>query len=115
MLFRSQLGQTATVLVELPKTGGVAKLPLSALKEEQGKTIVWVVDRASMTVRPQPVQLAGADGNDAVISAGLSPGQLIVTAGVHVLNPGQKVRLYVDPGAPPASAVPAAATAVSVK
>ena len=110
-----QLGQTATVLVELPKTAGVAKLPLSALKEEQGKTVVWVVDRASMTVRPQPVQLAGADGNDAVISAGLSPGQLIVTAGVHVLNPGQKVRLYVDPGAPPASAVPAAATAVSVK
>ena len=51
--------------------GGRAKLPLSALKEEQGKSIVWLVDRASMTVRAQPVQVAGADGNEAVIAAGL--------------------------------------------
>jgi RND family efflux transporter MFP subunit len=99
-----RLGQTATVLVELPQTAGVAKLPLSALKEEQGRSIVWLVDRASMTVRPQAVQVAGADGNDAVISAGLQAGQIVVTAGVHVLNPGQKVKFYVDPGAPAASA-----------
>ena len=31
-----RLGQTATVLVELPRTSGIAKLPLSALREEQG-------------------------------------------------------------------------------
>ena len=46
------------------------------------------------------MRLAGADGNDAVISAGLAPGQMVVTAGVHVLTPGQKVKFYVDPGAP---------------
>jgi multidrug efflux system membrane fusion protein len=112
-----RLGQTATMLVEMPKTVGVNKLPLSALKEEQGRTIVWVVDKASMTVKPQPVLLAGADGNDAVITGGLTPGQLVVTAGVHVLNPGQKVRLYVDPGAASgaATAAAAAATAVTIK
>ncbi len=93
-----RLGQTATVVVELPKTTGVVKLPLSALKEEQGRSVVWLVDKASMTVNPQPVQVAGADGNDAVITGGLTPGQTVVTAGVHVLNPGQKVKLYVDPG-----------------
>jgi len=39
---------------------------------------------------------------------------VVVTAGVHVLNPGQKVKFYVDPGVPSASAaVPA--TAVTVK
>jgi multidrug efflux pump subunit AcrA (membrane-fusion protein) len=80
---------------------------------------VWVVDRASMTVQPQTVQVAGADGNDAVITAGLAAGQIVVTAGVHVLNPGQKVKLYVDPGAPPASAASAglasAGTPVTVK
>jgi multidrug efflux system membrane fusion protein len=103
-----RLGQTATVSLELPQTSGIAKLPLSALKEEQGRTIVWLVDRASMTVRPQPVQVTGADGNEAVISAGLAPGQIVVTAGVHVLNAGQKVRFYVEPGAKPASAAPAA-------
>jgi RND family efflux transporter MFP subunit len=105
-----RLGQTATVRLDLPRTGGVTRLPLSALKEEQGRSIVWVVDRASMTVRPQPVQLGGADGNDAVVSAGLSPGQLVVTAGVHVLNPGQKVKLY---GAPPAPAGAASAASAA--
>ena len=111
-----RLGQTATVLVELPQTVGVAKLPLSALREEQGRTTVWLVDRSNMTVKVQAVQLAGADGNDAVITAGLSPGMVVVTAGVHVLTPGQKVKFYVDPGAPPTSATSAAAcTPVSVK
>jgi hypothetical protein len=40
------------------------------------------------------VQIATADGNDAVIGAGLQPGMLVVAAGVHVLSPGQKVTLY---------------------
>ena len=111
-----RLGQTATVLVAMPKTAGVTKLPLSALKEEQGRTMVWLVDRASMTVKLQPVQFAGADGNDAVVSGGIEPGQVVVTAGVHVLTPGQKVKFYVGPGAPSASAasVPAV-SAVAVK
>jgi multidrug efflux system membrane fusion protein len=113
-----RLGQTATMLVELPKTVGINKLPLSALKEEQGHTIVWMVDKTSMTVRPQPVQLAGADGNEAIITGGLTPGQIIVTAGVHVLNPGQKVKFYVDPNVAAAAAAATAsakATAVTIK
>ena len=109
-----KLGQTATVRVELPQTAGVTKLPLTALKEEQGRSIVWVVDRQSMTVRAQGVQVAGADGNDAVITGGLQPGQVVVTAGVHVLNPGQTVKFYVEPGAS-AAASAASATPVSVK
>lgn len=108
-----RLGQTATVLLEMPKTVGVTKLPLSALKEEQGRTVVWVVDKGSMTVKTQPVMLAGAEGNDAVVTGGLLPGQVVVTAGVHVLNPGQKVKLYVDPGAA-SSATAAAMAAASV-
>lgn len=109
-----RLGQTATVLLELPQTAGVTKLPLSALREEQGKSTVWLVDRASMTVKSQPVTLAGADGNDAVITSGLAAGQVVVTAGVHVLNPGQKVKFYIDPGVPPGSAASAASRAVAV-
>ena len=100
-----RLGQTATVLMELPQVAGVTKLPLSALREVQGRSAVWLVDRGSMTVKSQDVKLAGADGNDAVISAGLAPGQIVVTAGVHVLSPGQKVKFYVEPGAPQPSTV----------
>ena len=109
-----RLGQTATVVVELPKTTGVVKLPLSALKEAQGSSVVWVVDRDSMTVKPVPVQLAGADGNEAVITGGLAPGVIVVTAGVHVLNPGQKVKLYVDPGAASGAGLGGASAAVPV-
>jgi RND family efflux transporter MFP subunit len=105
-----RLGQTATVLLDLPPVAGITKLPLSALKEEQGRTVVWIVDRASMTVRSQPVQVAGADGNEVVIAGGLAPGLMVVTAGVHVLTSGQKVKLYIEPATAPlgTSATPVA-------
>jgi RND family efflux transporter MFP subunit len=109
-----RLGQTATIVADMPKVAGVNKLPLSALREEQGKTAVWVVDKASMTVASQVVQVAGAEGNEAVVTSGLKPGQLVVTAGVHALNPGQQVKLYVDPGAPPVAAA-STGTPVTVK
>lgn len=89
-----RLGQTATVAIDIPRREGVTKLPLTAVMEDKGKTSVWVVDPASMTVRVQPIQVAGADGNTVVVADGLSPGQRVVSAGVHVLTAGQKVRLY---------------------
>ncbi len=103
-----QLGQTLTVLVAGPRREGVARLPLSALFQEQGRSAVWLLDTASMTVKLQPVAVAGADANTVVIAGGLSPGQTVVTAGVHTLSPGQKVKLY-SPGASPAAASGAAA------
>lgn len=74
----------------------VLKLPTSALRQEGGGSAVWVLDRPTMTVRSQPVQVATADGNQAVIASGLHPGELVVVAGVHVLSPGQKVSIYQD-------------------
>jgi RND family efflux transporter MFP subunit len=94
-----KLGQTATVILELPRVQGVIKLPLAAVMEQQGKTSVWLLDKASMTVKPQAVEVAGAEGNMVVISGGLAPGQTVVTAGVHVLTAGQKVKLYAEPAA----------------
>ena len=91
-----KLGQTATVLLELPKAQGVTKLPLAAVTELQGKTSVWLLDKASMTVKPQAIQVAGAEGNSVVVAGGLAPGQVVVTAGVHVLTPGQTVKLYAE-------------------
>jgi membrane fusion protein, multidrug efflux system len=102
-----QLGQTVSVVIDLPRQQGVTRLPLAAVMQRQGQNAVWLVDKASMTVRAQPVTVAGADGNNLVISAGLSPGQTVVTAGVHVLTPGQKVKLY-EPPAPALAPAPAA-------
>ena len=94
-----QLGQTVTVLLELPRQAGVSKLPLTAVMQQQGQTAVWLLDRRTMTVQVQPVVVAGAEGNAVVVASGLSPGQTVVTAGVHTLTPGQKVKLYEAPPA----------------
>jgi multidrug efflux system membrane fusion protein len=45
-------------------------------------------------VQPREVQVAGADGNEMVIVAGLKPGEEVVATGVHVLSPGQKVTRF---------------------
>ncbi len=89
-----KLGQTATVLLAFPGPAQVIKLPLSAVLEFQGKSSVWLLDPKSMTVNIQPVEVHGADGNEVVITGGLQAGQEVVTAGVHVLTPGQKVKRY---------------------
>lgn len=92
------LGTTASVSPEGLSVAGaqVIKLPTSALRQDGKDTAVWVLDKASMTVRSQPVQVATADGNEAVIAGGLQPGMTVVAAGVHVLSPGQKVRIWED-------------------
>ena len=73
------------------------KLPTSSLRQEGGATAVWVYEPGEGgggTVRSQVVQVATADGNEAVIAAGLAPGMQVVATGVHVLTPGQKVMEY---------------------
>lgn len=94
------LGATVYVTPAVPAqpATGLIKLPTSALRQEGKGSAVWVLDPATMTVRSQPVQIATADGNEAVITSGLQPGQKVVSAGVHVLSPGQKVTIYKSNG-----------------
>jgi len=90
------LGTTVSVMPQ-PAAGtasAVLKLPTSALRQEGGRTAVWVLDEQSMTVRPQPIVVGSVDGNEVVVSQGLTPGMRVVAAGVHVLAAGQKVSVY---------------------
>ena len=73
-------------------------LPTSALRESGGKTEVWVYDPKAATVQARAVTVAGVDGNRVRIAQGLQPGEQVVVAGVHVLNNGQKVRVYQPKG-----------------
>jgi multidrug efflux system membrane fusion protein len=98
------LGQTVTVVIDQPPTQAVLRLPLTAVVQAKGQSAVWVLDRASMTVKPQPVVVARADGNHLVLASGLAAGQTVVTAGVHALAPGQRVKLYGEGPDGPASA-----------
>ena len=106
----ARIGQTASVLLASPRVAQAIKLPLSAVLQTQGQTSVWVLDAASMTVKQQPVQVGGADGNEVLVAAGLQPGQEVVVAGVHVLKAGQKVRRFEQgPAVSTAGTAPAAA------
>lgn len=92
----AQLGQTATVVMPLPRAENIVKLPVTAVVrgEDATRSAVWIVDKPTMTVRKTPVTVGGAEGNEVVISAGLAPGQEVVTAGAHLLTQGQKVKFY---------------------
>jgi RND family efflux transporter MFP subunit len=98
-----RLGQTATVSLAVPPRAGSFRLPLAAVFEQQGKSSVWLLDRATMTVRAQPIEVAGAEGNMVLVGGGLETGQTVVSAGAHTLTPGQKVTLY---GAPVVASAP---------
>ncbi|HET9821993.1 MAG TPA: efflux RND transporter periplasmic adaptor subunit [Burkholderiaceae bacterium] len=100
------LGRTVTVGLTVLPQPGLLRLPLQAVFEQQGHSSVWVLDRTSMTVRAQRIQVSSAEGNAVLVAGGVSAGQTVVSAGVHALTEGQKVSIYAAP------AVPASAAAV---
>jgi RND family efflux transporter MFP subunit len=110
-----RLGQTATVRLAGASREGVVRLPLAAVFEQGGRSAVWLLDAATMSVQAQPVTVAGADGRQVLVAAGLSAGQEVITAGVHALTQGQKVKRYIEPKADAtgAGALPTAASAAT--
>ena len=87
-----RLGSTVTGRMQLPEALAI-EVPASALVRADGKTAVWVVDKASSTVSLRNIQLGGGDASTVQVAAGLNPGDVVVTAGVQALRPGQKVRV----------------------
>ena len=69
------------------------EIPASALTETNGRPAVWVVDPQSKTVSLREVDILRHDPATVVISQGLETGEVVVTAGVQTLRPGQKVLL----------------------
>jgi multidrug efflux system membrane fusion protein len=83
------LGNSASVTFDTPAS--LLAIPTSAvLKRDDGATAVWVVD-AEYTARLKPITLGPVQGDAASISAGLAPGEWVITAGVHDLRDGQPV------------------------
>ena len=96
------LGSTATVFLKKESSDGKKlTLPTTAVRQEAGKSSVWLVDPASMTVQSHEIQISGVNENSVVVSGGLTAGQQVVTAGIHVLSPGQKVTYFKSAGAQP--------------
>jgi RND family efflux transporter MFP subunit len=87
-----RLGSTVTGRMELGG-GGAIEIPASALTRAQEQPAVWVVDPAAQTVALRVVEVLRFDPARVIIGQGLAAGDIVVTAGVQALRPGQRVRL----------------------
>src|SRR6266700_4869614 len=94
-----RLGATIIGQVKI-QSEAVIQLPGTALTQSEAKPAVWVVDTNKKTVSLVQVTVGHYDTSSAVVSHGLKDGDLVVTAGVQALRPGQEVRLLeTDAGA----------------
>jgi RND family efflux transporter MFP subunit len=87
-----RLGATVVGRVST-RAGPMIDVPSSALTRMNQRPAVWIVDPATSTVAVRNVDVLRFDEAQAVISQGLDTGEVVVTAGVQALRPGQKVRV----------------------
>lgn len=87
-----RLGTTVTGRVVVD-TGPVIEVPASALTRLNDKPAVWVVDPKTHTVALRNVEVLRFTPAAVSVAEGLKSGEIVVTAGVQALHPGQQVRL----------------------
>lgn len=89
---RAALGMTAQVSFKSNDKRDKLIVPLSAIFQQGDQAAVWVV-AADHSVSLRKVEVAAYRDNGAVISAGVTAGERIVSAGVHKLSAGEKIRI----------------------
>jgi len=87
-----QLGATANGRIET-SSGPVIDIPATALTRMNGQPAVWIVDPSTNAVAVRNVDVLRFDQSQVIVSQGLDTGEIVVTAGVQALHPGQKVRV----------------------
>ena len=87
-----RLGATVVGRMEMDAVPMI-EIPASALTRANQQPAVWIVDPASRTVSIRNVDVLRFEQAQVVVSQGLDTGEVIVTAGVQALHPGQKIRL----------------------
>ncbi len=91
-----RLGATVVGRMTLD-SGSVIDIPATALTSSNQQPAVWIVDPSTSTVSLRTIDVLRFDPDAVVVSKGLAPGDVVVTAGVQALYPGQKVRLLSAP------------------
>lgn len=90
---RVLLGMTATVKAPVESHERLVAVPLSALAEQGGRKIVWVVNENEATVHARGVEVASFSDDGVRVSSGLQPGDLVVAAGTQFMAENLKVKL----------------------
>lgn len=87
-----RLGSTVNGSIRLGGVGGIA-IPATALTQANRQPAVWIVDPATNTVALRNIDLERYDLARVIVARGLEADEVVVTAGVQALRPGQKVRM----------------------
>lgn len=86
-----RLGSTVTGRMKLDQVLGI-EVPAAAVMRSGGKTAVWIVDPKAHTVSTREIVVQSSSPSSVMVASGLGQGDIVVTAGVQALRPGQKVR-----------------------
>lgn len=87
-----RLGATVTGRMALGASAAI-EVPPSAVIRADRQSAVWVVDPKTGTVATRAIEIRSSDPLRVEVASGLNPGDVVVTAGIQALRPGQKVRL----------------------
>ena len=87
------IGSTAEVASTRAIAASALRVPVGALTERDGRPAVWIVSGTPARVTPRAVAIVQVQQNAVLLSGDLRPGERIVTAGVHLLHPGDVVRV----------------------
>jgi membrane fusion protein, multidrug efflux system len=91
-----RLGATVIGSVTM-KSAPAIEIPASALTQLNREPAVWIVDPKNHTVSLRNIEVARHDPEAVIVAQGLDSGDIVVTAGVQALHPGEKVRLLGSP------------------
>jgi RND family efflux transporter MFP subunit len=86
------IGMTASLILARPDAELLAEVPLSAIFQQGTQPAVWVVDKTTNQVSLRPVTISRWRDETALIASGVQNGEIVASAGVHKLEPGQKVK-----------------------
>ena len=87
-----RLGTTVTGRMKVASTTGI-EVPPSAVIRTERQAAVWIVDPKTGLVSTRAIEIRSSDPNRVEVASGLNSGDVVVTAGIQALRPGQKVRL----------------------
>jgi RND family efflux transporter MFP subunit len=88
-------GMAATVEIQYkPGKSALLSIPYNAVFENNSATYVWIYNSETQTVSAREVNISDLRSNGTVIiSGGLQAGERVVSAGVHSLKEGEKVKV----------------------
>lgn len=88
-----KLGMTSSIIVVANSATAdrTVVMPLSAVYQTGDTPSMWIVNNDTVSLRK--IKIDSFESDRVIVSEGLNTGDIVVTAGVHKLHEGQKVRI----------------------